>query len=72
MRGQIADEQAARGSVAAELALAWSQFKAASTESSKQAILAEISQLQSQNQVMDTRRRALLDDLPLRPAGSHG
>jgi hypothetical protein len=65
IRGQIAEEQAARGSVASELALAWSQFRAAPTESSKQAILAEISQLQSQDQVMGARRRAVLDDLAL-------
>jgi multidrug efflux pump subunit AcrB len=65
IRGQIADEQAARTSVASELTLAWSQFRAAPTESSKQAILAEISQLQSQDQVMDARRRAILDDLSL-------
>jgi hypothetical protein len=65
IRGQIAGEQSARIAAASELALAWSQFKAATTESQKQAILAEISQLQSQNQVMDTRRRALLDDLDL-------
>lgn len=65
LRSQVASEQAARASVASELALAWSQFRAATTESTKQAVLAEISQLQSQNQVMDTRRRALLDDLQL-------
>jgi hypothetical protein len=65
MRSQIAGEQSARASVAAELALAWVQFRSASTESGKQAILAEISQLQSQNQVMDTRRKAMLDDLDL-------
>jgi hypothetical protein len=65
IRGQIAGEQTARGSVASELALAWTRFREATTESQKQAILAEISQLQSQNQVMDTRRRAILDDLDL-------
>jgi hypothetical protein len=65
LRGQVAGEQAARGSVAAELALAWAQFREATTDSGKQALLAEISQLQSQNQVMDTRRKALLDDLSL-------
>jgi hypothetical protein len=65
IRSQVAQEQAARKSVAAELALAWSQFKAAPTESSKQAILAEISQLQSQDEVMGARRRAILDDLEL-------
>jgi hypothetical protein len=65
MRGQIAGEQSARVSVAAELALAWVRFRAATTESGKQAILSEISQLQAQNQVMDTRRRAMLDDLEL-------
>jgi hypothetical protein len=65
LRSQIAGEQSARASVAAELALAWTQFRAATTESGKQAILAEISQLQSQNQLMDTRRKAILDDLGL-------
>jgi len=65
VRGQVAGEQAARGSVASELAQAWVQFRSATTESGKQAILSEISQLQSQNQVMDTRRRAMLDDLAL-------
>jgi hypothetical protein len=65
IRGQIADEQSARASVAGELALAWARFRTAPTESSKQAILAEISQLQSQDQVMGARRRAILDDLSL-------
>jgi hypothetical protein len=65
IRSQIADEQGARASVAEELALAWAQFRVAPTESSKQAILTEISQLQSQDQVMDARRRSLLDDLSL-------
>jgi hypothetical protein len=65
VRSQIAGEQAARSSVASELALAWARFRSATTESGKQAILAEISQLQAQNQVMDTRRRAMLDDLDL-------
>jgi hypothetical protein len=65
IRSQIAGEQKARASVAAGLASAWAQFKAATTESQKQAILAEISQLQSQNAVMDARRRAILDDLDL-------
>jgi hypothetical protein len=64
-RGQISQEQLARSSVAAELALAWVRFRGATTESGKQAILAEISQLNSQDQVMDARRRALLDDLEL-------
>lgn len=65
IRSQVAGEQAARASVASELARAWAQFRSATTESGKQAILSEISQLQSQNQVMDTRRRAMLDDLAL-------
>jgi hypothetical protein len=65
IRAQIASEQSARASVASELAAAWLQFRAAQTESSKQAVLTEISQLESQNQVMDTRRRAVLDDLAL-------
>jgi hypothetical protein len=65
IRGQVAQEQTARKSVASELASAWSRFRSASTESSKQAILAEISQLQSQDEVLGARRRALLDDLEL-------
>jgi hypothetical protein len=65
IRGQISSEQSARRSLASALALAWTQFRAATTESQKQAILSEISQLQSQNEVMDTRRRAILDDLDL-------
>ncbi|HXN34704.1 MAG TPA: hypothetical protein VN877_00940 [Opitutaceae bacterium] len=65
VRAQIASEQAARSSVAAELAGAWAQFREAPTESSKQAILTEISQLESQDQLMDARRRAVLDDLAL-------
>jgi hypothetical protein len=65
IRSQVAGEQAARASVAAELSAAWVQFRAAPTESSKQAILAEISQLDTQSQLMDARRRAVLDDLAL-------
>ncbi|HEY1765147.1 MAG TPA: hypothetical protein VGF85_09505 [Opitutaceae bacterium] len=65
VRGQIAQEQTGRRSVASELALAWSRFRSAATESDKQAILAEIGQLQSQDEVMGSRRRALLDDLEL-------
>lgn len=65
LRDQIAGEQSARASVSSELALAWSQFRASTTESGKQAVLAEISQLQAQSQVMDARRRAILDDLDL-------
>ena len=65
IRRQIAGEQGARVMVASELALAWAQFRAAPTESSKQALLAEISQLQSQDHVMDARRRAILDDVAL-------
>jgi hypothetical protein len=65
IRSQVAGEQSARASVASELASAWSQFRSATTDSEKQAILSEISQLQAQNQVMDTRRRAMMDDLAL-------
>jgi hypothetical protein len=65
MRGQIAAEQAARQSVTGELALAWTRFKSATTESGKQAVLAEISQLQAQDHALDARRRAMLDDLEL-------
>ncbi|HZZ19631.1 MAG TPA: hypothetical protein VFE25_09690 [Opitutaceae bacterium] len=65
LHGQVAREQAVRSLVAAGLADAWARLRSASTESSKQSILAEISQLQSQDQVMASRRRALLDDLEL-------
>jgi len=65
LRSQVANEQGIRASIASELAAAWNQFKGTTTESGKQALLTEISQLESQNQVMDTRRRALLDDLAL-------
>lgn len=65
LRGQLANEQGVRASIASELAAAWSQFRGTTTESGKQALLTEISQLQSQNQLMDTRRRALLDDVAL-------
>jgi hypothetical protein len=72
LRGQIANEQGTRASIASELASAWTQFKGATTESGKQALLTEISQLQSQNQVMDTRRRALVDDLALSDRQARG
>jgi hypothetical protein len=65
LHGQVAREQAVRVLVAAALAEAWVRLRSASTESSKQAVLAEISQLQSQDQVMAARRRALLDDVEL-------
>ncbi len=65
LRSQVADEQRTRSAVASELAAAWTQFRSASTESAKQALLTEISQLHSQDEVLDARRRALLDDLAL-------
>jgi len=65
LRGQIASEQTTRASIATALTQAWAQFRTANSESSKQAILTEISQLQSQDQVMDARRKAILDDLDL-------
>jgi hypothetical protein len=65
VRGQIAAEQAARAVIAATLTQAWGQFRQATTESSKQALLTQISQLQSQDQLMASRRRAILDDLDL-------
>jgi hypothetical protein len=65
LRGQISAEQAARAALSAALTQAWGQFRLATTESSKQALLTEISQLQSQDQVMASRRRAILDDLDL-------
>ena len=64
-RSAISDEQSARSAVAAALGRAWDAFRLAATESEKQAVLAEISQLQAQSQVMDARRRALLDDVGL-------
>ncbi len=65
LHGQIGAEQRARSAVSAELASAWARFKAATTESHKQAILSEVVELQAQNQVLDARRRALLDDLQI-------
>jgi hypothetical protein len=65
LHGQVAKEQSVRNLVAAGLTSAWAQFRSATTESAKQSILTEISQLQSQDQVMSARRRALLDDLEL-------
>ncbi|HEY1849248.1 MAG TPA: hypothetical protein VGG37_08570 [Opitutaceae bacterium] len=64
-RSSISGEQSARSSVAGALGRAWDAFRVAATESEKQALLAEISQLQAQSQVMDARRRALLDDVEL-------
>jgi hypothetical protein len=63
LHGQVAREQAVRSLIADGLTSAWSRFRSATTESSKQSILTEISQLQSQDQVMAARRRAVLDDL---------
>jgi hypothetical protein len=65
IRAQVSGEQAARRSASAELTQAWARFRAAATESEKQSALTEISQLQAQNQLMDARRRAELDDLAL-------
>ncbi len=62
LHAQINSEQAARAAIASELSSAWIRFRAATTESEKQAILSEVSQLQAQNQVLDSRRRALMDD----------
>lgn len=70
-RTQVAQEQAARAAVAAGLTAAWARFRGATTESSKQAILTEISQLQSQSAVLDARRRALLDDVGLADRQDH-
>ncbi len=72
IRGQIAGEQSARASVASALAGAWEQFRAATSESQKQALLSEISQLQAQDHVMDARRRAMLDDLDLSDREARG
>jgi hypothetical protein len=63
LHGQVAREQAVRSLIADGLTSAWSRFRSATTESSKQSILTEISQLQSQDQVMAARRRAVLDDM---------
>jgi hypothetical protein len=65
LHGQVAREQAVRALIAAGLTSAWSRFRSATTESAKQSILTEISQLQSQDQVMAARRRAVLDDLEI-------
>jgi hypothetical protein len=65
VRVQVAREQAVRTLIAAALTDAWNRFRAATTESGKQALLTQISQLQSQDQVMSGHRRALLDDMEL-------
>jgi hypothetical protein len=65
LHGQVAREQAVRALIAAGLTSAWSRFRSATTESGKQSILTEISQLQSQDQVMAARRRAVLDDMEI-------
>ncbi len=64
-RGQVTSEQAVRSVLSGELTAAWSRFRSAATESQKQAILAEISELQAQDQVMGARRAALMSDLDL-------
>lgn len=64
-RGQIAQEQGARSALIAALDQSWSDFQDAPTESRKQAILTKISHLEAQGQALDSRRRALLDDLDL-------
>jgi len=64
-RAQIAGEQATRGAIAAQLADAWTRLRAAATESAKQVVLTEISQLQAQDQTMGAHRQALLADLEL-------
>jgi hypothetical protein len=65
VRLQVAREQAVRSLIAEALTDAWARFRTASTESGKQALLTQISQLQSQDQVMSGHRRALLDDMEL-------
>jgi hypothetical protein len=64
-RAQIGEEQAARSAMTDALAQAWRDFQAAQTESEKQAILTKIQHLQAQSQVLEARRRGLLDDLAL-------
>jgi hypothetical protein len=62
---ELSLEQGARASSASELDTAWTQFRAATTESQKQAILAEVVEIQAQDQAMTGRRRALMDDMDL-------
>ncbi len=65
VRIQIGEEQAARSAMTEALVQAWRDYPGAQTESEKQAILTKIQQLQAQSQLLDGRRRALLDDLAL-------
>jgi len=65
IRSQIAAEQAARTTLAGQLADAWARFRLATTSSAQQAVLAEISQLQAQDQAMTAHRQALLSDRDL-------
>lgn len=65
LRSQVAGEQRARQGVSGQLALAWSAFRGQTSESGKQAVLTEISQLQAEDQVMGSRRQAMMDDLAL-------
>jgi hypothetical protein len=64
-RALVAQEQGARSAAAVELASAWQQFRSASTESQKQAILAEISQIEAEDRWMGSHRGALMDDIEL-------
>jgi hypothetical protein len=65
VRAQVASEQAARATLAGQLAEAWARFRVAATTSAQQAILTEIGQLQAQDQVMAEHRQALLADREL-------
>jgi hypothetical protein len=65
VRAQIGQEQAARSALAEALTAAWADFQRAQTESEKQAILTKLQHLQAQSQVLEARRRGLLDDLAL-------
>ncbi|HEY1793418.1 MAG TPA: hypothetical protein VGG34_10915 [Opitutaceae bacterium] len=65
LRSQVSAEQAARATIGAKMEAAWAGFRAAATESSKQAALTEISELQAEDQVLGARRQALVDDLGL-------
>lgn len=68
-RSQIASEQSARAAITGELARAWQSYRQAQSESSKQALLSQISELAAEDQALDSRRKALLDDLALADRG---
>jgi hypothetical protein len=65
LRAQVAREQQARNSIMGELARVWADYLACDNESRKQALLTKINELHAQDQVLDARRKAAIDELAL-------